>query len=104
TEHVILVLSGIGYIDASSLEMLESFETALWDQRIQLHLAEIKGPVRDRLEGTELLHRLGTERVHLSSQKALDAILRGLPAVGCFSPRLGVSPSQSVAFPLPKAG
>ena len=81
TEHVILVLSGIGYIDTSSLEMLESLETALWEQRIQLHLAEIKGPVRDRLEGTELLHRLGTERVHISSQKALDAIVRGLPAV-----------------------
>jgi SulP family sulfate permease len=81
TEHVVLVLSGIGYVDASSLEMLDSFESALWEQRIQLHLAEIKGPVRDRLEGTQLLEKLGTQRVHLSCQKALDAILRGRPAV-----------------------
>lgn len=71
--HVVLVLSGVGYIDTSSLEMLESFETSLREKGVQLHLAEVKGPVMDRLQGTRFLARMQS-RVHLSTDAAVRAL------------------------------
>jgi sulfate permease, SulP family len=75
-EHVVLILSGVGYIDTSGLEMLEQFEQSLRDKRIQLHLAEIKGPVMDRLNGTGLLRQL-ENRVHLSTELAVRQVTHG---------------------------
>lgn len=71
---VILILSGVGHIDTSSLEMLEAFEQALQSKGIRLHLAEIKGPVMDRLAGTHLLERLAAGRIHLSTDAAIKAL------------------------------
>lgn len=75
--EVILILSGVGHIDASGLEMLESFERALAEKDIRLHLAEIKGPVMDHLIGTVLLQSLGKERIHLSTEAAVRACACG---------------------------
>lgn len=72
--HVILILSGVAYIDASGLEMLEAFERSLADKGITLHLAEVKGPVMDRLAGTGLVHNLGAERIHLSADAAVQKL------------------------------
>lgn len=74
-ENVVLILSGVGHIDTSSLEMLEAFEEALDEKGIHLHLAEIKGPVMDRLAGTQLLRRLGAGRIHLSTDAAVKGLL-----------------------------
>lgn len=74
---VVLVLSGVGYIDASSLEMLESFERSLSEKGIRLHLAEVKGPVMDRLLLTHLLQILGAERVHISTDVAVRRLIAG---------------------------
>lgn len=71
---VILILSGVGHIDTSSLEMLEAFEQALAEKGIRLHLAEVKGPVMDRLAGTHLIERLGSGRIHLATDAAIRAI------------------------------
>lgn len=71
---VILILSGVGHIDTSSLEMLEAFEQALDGKGIRLHLAEVKGPVMDRLAGTHLIERLRSGRIHLSTNAAIAAI------------------------------
>ncbi|MGQ0502930.1 MAG: SulP family inorganic anion transporter [Panacagrimonas sp.] len=71
---VVLILSGVGHIDTSSLEMLEAFEQTLAEKGICLHLAEVKGPVMDRLEGTHLVERLGAGRIHLSTDAAIGAI------------------------------
>lgn len=73
--HVVLILSGVGHIDASSLEMLESFAHSLEQSGIELHLAEVKGPVMDRLQGTHFLRRLGLQRVHLSAEEAVRKLL-----------------------------
>ena len=43
---------------------------------VRLHLSEVKGPVMDRLEGTEFLAHL-SGRVHLSQHQAVQAIVRG---------------------------
>ena len=56
--HVVLQCSAINDIDASALESLEAIDTRLKDAGIVLHFSEIKGPVMDRLKGTELLTHL----------------------------------------------
>ena len=73
--HVVLIFSGVGYVDSSSLEMLEAFAQSLEEGGLQLHLAEVKGPVMDRLQGTHFLNRLGESRVHLSAEDAVKALL-----------------------------
>lgn len=73
---VVLIGSGVGYIDASGLDMLASFAEALADKDIRLHLAEVKGPVMDRLQGSPLLRALGEARVHLSTDAAVRAVLK----------------------------
>tara|TARA_R110000787_G_scaffold114913_3_gene224772 strand:- start:2463 stop:4247 length:1785 start_codon:yes stop_codon:yes gene_type:complete len=71
---VVLVFSGVAYVDASALEMLDEFESALANRGVRLHLAEVKGPVMDRLQHTDLLARLNGSRVHLSTELAVAAL------------------------------
>lgn len=71
---VVLVLSGVNAIDASGLDTLAAFHDELQRLGIRLHLAEIKGPVQDHLERSELLATIGAERVHLSAQAAVEAL------------------------------
>jgi SulP family sulfate permease len=73
-QDVVLVMSGVAYIDTSGLDVLEALETVLRQNGSRLHLAEVKGPVMDRLAGTDLLAALGPGRVHLSAHEAVIAI------------------------------
>jgi SulP family sulfate permease len=77
-KDMVLIMSGVAYVDTSGLDVLESLEQALARTGVRLHLAEVKGPVMDRLQDTELLRRLGKSRIHLSAQNAVNAI-RGEP-------------------------
>lgn len=72
---VVLIFSGVAYVDTSGLEMLENIEEELRTSGIQLHLAEVKGPVMDRLEGSELCTRLSAERIYLSTEKAVSRLI-----------------------------
>ena len=76
---VVLVMSGVAYIDTSGLDVLEALERGLSQQGIRLHLAEVKGPVMDRLRSTALCERLTADRIHLSAHAAVLA-LRGASA------------------------
>jgi SulP family sulfate permease len=71
---VVLVLSGVNAIDASGLDMLAAFHDELQRLGIRLHLAEIKGPVQDHLERSDLLASIGAERLYLSTQAAVEAL------------------------------
>ncbi len=72
---VVLIFSGVAYLDTSGLEMLETIEEELTSSGIQLHLAEVKGPVMDRLEGSELCNKLGTKRIYLSTENAVARLI-----------------------------
>ncbi len=74
-KDVVLIFSGVAYLDTSGLEMLETIEKELSSSGVRLHLAEVKGPVLDRLCGTQLYARLGEERVYLSTEKAVEKLL-----------------------------
>ncbi|WP_200769536.1 SulP family inorganic anion transporter [Fontimonas thermophila] len=71
---VVLIMSGVAYVDTSGLDVLDTLERELAAQGIRLHLAEVKGPVMDRLMHTELIRRIGAHRIHLSAHQAVCAI------------------------------
>ncbi|MFC3703623.1 SulP family inorganic anion transporter [Devosia honganensis] len=72
-KHVILMCSAVNAIDASALESLEEINRRLADAGIGFHLSEVKGPVMDRLKGTEFLEHLNGE-VHLSQHGAVSEV------------------------------
>ena len=79
-QHLVLICSAINFIDASALETLTSLVTRLHDAGIQLYLAEVKGPVMDRLARTEFLEQLGHERVFLTTQAAYEKLASAPPS------------------------
>jgi sulfate permease, SulP family len=80
--HIVLACQAVNAIDASALESLEVINSRLRDAQVKLHLAEVKGPVMDRLANTHFYREL-TGQVFLSTYDAWCA-LRGEPATpGC---------------------
>ena len=71
--HVVLQCSAINDIDASALESLEAIHQRLVEAGITLHLSEVKGPVMDRLQGTEFLRHLSGQ-VFLTHYQAVAAL------------------------------
>lgn len=51
-KHVLLICSSTNFIDTSGLELLEEMSENLEEVGVTLHLAEVKGPVMDRLKKT----------------------------------------------------
>ncbi|MYL24107.1 SulP family inorganic anion transporter [Vreelandella massiliensis] len=74
-EHVVIVCSAVNLIDASALESLEAINSRLKDSHVTLHLAEVKGPVMDKLKLSDLLEQL-TGRVFLSTYAAWRELSR----------------------------
>lgn len=72
--HLVLVMSAVNEVDTSGLYMLLSLNRALGAQGKTLHLAEIKGPVMDRLRDSRLLLAQLSGRVHLSANEAFAAL------------------------------
>ena len=72
--HVVLICSAVNLIDASALESLERLIENLRVAGVTLHLAEVKGPVMDRLERSDLLKLLAPGRVYLSTHEAVQSL------------------------------
>ena len=51
-EHVLLICTATNFIDTSGLEMLEELSENLDEVGVTLHMAEVKGPVMDKLKET----------------------------------------------------
>ena len=60
-EHVLLICTATNFIDSSGLEMLEMLSDSLDELGVTLHLAEVKGPVMDKLKETEFYSRMHGE-------------------------------------------
>ncbi|MCX7593978.1 MAG: SulP family inorganic anion transporter, partial [Fischerella sp.] len=73
-EHLVLVCSAINFIDASALETLQNLMDELKQAGVNFYLAEVKGPVMDRLNKTDFLDRLGRDRVFLSTHQAMQVL------------------------------
>lgn len=73
-KHVILQCSAINDIDASALESLEIVNTRLIAADVKLHLSEVKGPVQDRLQRSQLLTELSGQ-VFLTHHQAVQSLM-----------------------------
>jgi SulP family sulfate permease len=73
TRDLVLVLSAVNAIDTSALFGLIELNTELQRRGVRLHLAEVKGPVMDRLKQSALLPRLSGQ-VFLSTANAWTAL------------------------------
>ena len=71
--HVVLMCSAINDIDMSAIDSLEAVNARLRDMGVSFHLSEVKGPVMDRLTGTEFLAQL-TGDIFLSQKRAIDQL------------------------------
>jgi SulP family sulfate permease len=78
TRHLVLVLSAVNAIDTSALFALGELNAMLRARGIGLHLAEVKGPVMDRLQHSELLGALNG-KLFLSTAMAWDALSTNCP-------------------------
>jgi SulP family sulfate permease len=73
TRHLVLVLSAVNAIDTSALFALGELNVMLRARGIGLHLAEVKGPVLDRLKQSDLLGVLNGQ-LFLSTAMAWDSL------------------------------
>lgn len=73
-DHVILICSSISVIDTSALESLDNIQFRLEKADVKLHFAEIKGPVMDKLRGTNLIKKIGEENIFLSTHQAVQTL------------------------------
>ena len=71
--HVVLSLSAVNAIDTSALLGLLELNEALKARGVSLNLAEVKGPVLDRLKTSALLAKLNG-RLFLSTAMAWEAL------------------------------
>ncbi|NHZ33583.1 SulP family inorganic anion transporter [Massilia rubra] len=71
--HLVLVMTAVSSIDTSALFGLGELNLALRRRGIGLHLAEVKGPVMDRLKTSELPGVLHGQ-IFLSAAMASDAL------------------------------
>jgi len=70
---LVLVLSAVNRVDTTAMAMLCDANRDLGERGIRLHLAEVKGPVQDRLSRSRLWPTL-TGRVFLSVNDAFAAL------------------------------
>lgn len=78
---LVLICSAINEIDASALETLERLIEDLAEGGVTVHLAEVKGPVMDRLNQVDFAESLKPGQIFLSTHAAFVALApRDVPA------------------------
>jgi len=74
SKHLVLNCAATNFIDGSALEVLERMDEGLMHAGVTLHLAEIKGPVMDRLKISGFIDAFGLHRFHLSTHEAMTKL------------------------------
>ncbi len=76
--HLVLTMTAVSSIDTSALFALTELNASLKARGIRLHLAEVKGPVMDRLRASSLLDTLNG-KLFLSTAMASDYLNHPTP-------------------------
>lgn len=75
-QTIILCAESIGYIDASGITALENIIDDLEERGTSFRLAAAIGPVRDVIESSKLITRIGKTRCFTSIEKAVEDIYK----------------------------
>jgi sulfate permease, SulP family len=75
-DHFVLVCSAVNYIDTSALDVLETLIVELREAHVNFYLAEVKGPVMDKLRAIGFIDHLGEDHVFLSTHRAIERLTR----------------------------
>ena len=75
-KHLVLVMSGVGFVDSSALRTLQVAVENLRAGGVTIHLADVKGPVMDRLRRTKIFEHLAPGQVFPTPQVAVSALTR----------------------------
>lgn len=70
--RVVVAAEPVTSVDVTSADMLRELVRILGEQDIALHFAEMKDPVRDKLERFELMPLFGTSHFHPTVSSAVD--------------------------------
>jgi SulP family sulfate permease len=72
-QDLVVIMSAVNRVDTTAMEVLTDLNRDLSARAIRLHLAEVKGPVQDRLMKSPLWEAL-TGQVYLSVNSAFEAL------------------------------
>jgi SulP family sulfate permease len=74
TLHLLLVCSAVNVLDGDGIDLLKEWNSKLKSQCKVLHLAEVKGPIMDKLKDVHFTEQLEPGRVFLSTHEAFVAL------------------------------
>ncbi len=72
--HLLLVCSAVNVLDGDGIDLLSYWNSKLKSQCKVLHLAEVKGPIMDKLQEVHFIEQLEPGRVFLSTHEAFIAL------------------------------
>ncbi len=72
--HLLLVCSAVNVLDGDGIELLRYWNLKLKSQCKILHLAEVKGPIMDKLQEMHFTEQLAPGRVFLSTHEAFSTL------------------------------
>lgn len=75
-KHLVLVMSGVGFVDSSALKVLQVAVDTLRESGVTIHLADVKGPVLDRLRRTRIFEQIAPGQLFPTPQMAVTALSR----------------------------
>ena len=70
-KHLVLLFSSVSHLDISAIHLLENLIPNLKDKGVVLSLAEVKGPVMDILNKTELVKQLSPGKIYFNISDAI---------------------------------
>lgn len=73
--RVVVAAEPVTSVDVTSADMLRELGQTLSERSIELHFAEMKDPVRDKLKRFELMETIGHESFHPTVGAAVDAYM-----------------------------
>ncbi len=73
-KHLVLILSGVNFIDVSALDTLEKLVTEMKFLGVNVYLAEIKSRLMEKLVNTDFIKEVGDDGIFLTTHEAMSTL------------------------------
>ena len=74
TRHVVLIFSSVSFVDTTAVDALDNMIGKFKNLNVQLHLAEVKGPVMDQLQDSQFVSDLTPGKIYFTTDEALKSL------------------------------